>query len=133
MNTPFTTNGLVMKEILNKIMMLDWNDLFLSKGLPKNIPNFKNSLSIDAENLANKWIQFSKRNNYETIIQNSNMSLWSASQKNIFLETFLNYIKNSNENPEDLFSSQFLVYLDKTFEFSVSKNCEIMLRWQQIW
>ena len=41
---------------MQAIRTLDWADLFLGRGLPKNVVSFNNSLSAAAESLAAHWI-----------------------------------------------------------------------------
>ena len=47
---------------LQNISLLDWNSLFLSRGLPTyaTAGEFSNSLSTTATNLAELWIQYAK-------------------------------------------------------------------------
>jgi hypothetical protein len=60
------------------------------------------------------------------------ISVWSAQQKNVFLEQLLQHSKSSPLSPEEVFPVPFLERLDATYNFSTSHNAEIMLRWQSL-
>ena len=48
------------KAILDKVNSMNWEELFLTTGMPKHVPDFSNSLSAAAEALAKKWILFAE-------------------------------------------------------------------------
>ncbi len=48
------------KHVRKAVDNLDWEELFLTTGMPKHVPDFSNSLSAAAEALAKKWISFAE-------------------------------------------------------------------------
>ena len=128
-----------MKEILDKVLAIDWDTIFTQPGLPVYTTSFKNSLSAEVESLAELWVTLSSGRDFSSPpigCSKVDLDKWSVLQKNIFLEVFLNHIKYTLSTtpltPEEVFPLAFLELLDRTYEFSSTKNCEIMLRWHQI-
>lgn len=137
--TPSTVSSIKMKEILDKVLSIDWDTIFTQPGLPVHTTSFKNSLSAEVESLAELWVTLSSGRDFSSPpigCSKADLDKWSVLQKNIFLEVFLNHIKYTLSTtpltPEEVFPLAFLELLDRTYEFSVTKNCEIMLRWHQI-
>jgi hypothetical protein len=137
--TPSTVSSIKMKEILDRVLAIDWDTIFTQPGLPVYTTSFKNSLSAEVESLAELWVALSSGRDFSSPpigCSKADLDKWSVLQKNIFLEVFLNHIKYTLSTtpltPEEVFPHPFLELLDQTYEFSVTKNCEIMLRWHQI-
>ena len=137
--TPSTTSFIKMKEILDKVLAIDWDIIFTQPGLPIYTTSFKNSLSTEVESLAELWVTLSSGRDFTRPpigCSKADLDKWSVLQKNIFLEVFLNHIKYILSTtpliPEEVFPVAFLELLDRTYDFSSTKNCEIMLRWHQI-
>ena len=135
-----TPSSIAMKATLDLIMAIDWDAIFTKTGMPIYTTSFKNSLSIEVEALAERWIALSSsKEDFSTPptgCSKIDLMQWSVLQKNIFLEVFLNHIKYTlSTTPltaEEVFPVAFLELLDNTYELSASKNCEVMLRWHQI-
>ncbi|KAJ1389378.1 leukotriene A4 hydrolase, partial [Ochromonadaceae sp. CCMP2298] len=130
-------------SICKAVSELDWEAIFFSTGLPPSdqVTSFQNTLSAAAEALAAAWIQFAAQGSqgggpgdYTTAPANTScdISVWSAQQKNVFLEQLLQHSKSSPLSPEEVFPVPFLECLDATYNFSASHNAEIMLRWQSL-
>jgi len=137
--TPYTASSIAMKEILDKVLAIDWDTIFTQPGMPIYTTSFKNSLSSEVESLAELWVALSSSKDFTILptgCSQTDLDKWSVLQKNIFLEVFLNHIKYTLSTtpltPEEVFPVAFLELLDRTYEFSSTRNCEIMLRWHQI-
>jgi hypothetical protein len=135
-----TTSSSPMKETASMvaakaIKALDWDRLFFSTGMPVDVVSFSNSLSVAAEDLAQKWIAHSATYKYSKPpagITGDEIKNWPTQQRNVFLETLQNFSKKSLSSPAEVFPVEFLVLLDNTYKFTESKNAEIMLRWQTL-
>ncbi len=58
---------------------------------------------------------------------------WSTKQKTIFLDLLIVHSeKQTDRAAEEVFTHAFIAALDATYNFTASKNAEIMLRWHTI-
>lgn len=114
-------------ETTSEIAAIDWNKIFFSPGLPESVPDFSNSLSMGAETLAKAWIALASSPSGAGSVIDQDISGWNTQQKCIFLEALSLY---SEENEE--LSEEVLCLLDQKYNFSESKNSEIMMKWQTL-
>lgn len=107
---------------MEKIVALDWQDLFHSPGMPKFTPLFSNPLSDAAHTLGQKWISTGSSKRTAADIKG-----WSVQQILIFLDALLEHA--SVWGP---LSDSTLRSLDEAYSFTVSTNSEIKFKWQTL-
>lgn len=120
----------VNNQILQRVKELNWDELFYTLGLPSYVPNFSNTLSTAAEKLAEKWITHATNpaSNSAAIFSKDDTKGWSSQQICIFIESLLNYTKDTSIP----FEINVLEEMDETYSFTASKNSEIRFRWQTL-
>lgn len=125
--TPTAPVLTVSDAVLFQVSDLPWMELFCTPGMPKHVPDYSNSLSEKALQLAQHWI--AHRDSDDSVAYtSSDMQGWSSQQMQIFLETFANFALPEGTS----FSHRFLLQLDEAYHFSASRNAEIMFRWQSL-
>ncbi len=117
------------KVLLDNVRALDWEKLFCAVGMPEYVPNFKNSLSASAEELAATWIQHAATA-APISPSKSDIDGWGSSQICLFLEALQNH-KNA-DGSDHAFDVGVLKAIDEAYEVSVRKNAEIKLRWHML-
>ena len=123
-----TSTCTVSVEALKKIHSLDWEDIFLSPGMPRNLVDYSNSLSTAVDSLAERWLaSASTISGKPTWAAKANISSWSSQQTCIFLEHLLLHSHNSGPLPETL-----LLAIEEAYSFGSSGNAEICFRWQMV-
>lgn len=123
----FTT--VVDPKVKRALAALDWDDLLLSPGMPKSVPDFTNSLSVASVELGKKWVAAAVAG---TVVQDafiSDINGLVTQQRILFLEFLLEHINQPNVQP---FSLDFLRAMDAAYSLTVCANAEIKFRWQSI-
>ena len=121
-------NMLDYKLVRKQVDKIDWEELFLTSGMPKYVPDFSNSLSAAAEQLAKNWIA-SAETGSAVNASLDDIKGWSSQQICLFLEALLNHTQDDAPYP---FSISFLEALDQAYGLNARKNSEIMLRWHSL-
>ena len=110
-----------------EVQKLDWDSLYHSKGMPKQVPDFSNDLSQVSRDLAKRWVDVLEESASASAFSKADISSWSSQQTCVFLETLLQY--NAKNSP---LSSDIIEKMDLAYEFTASNNCEIKFRWQTL-
>jgi len=110
-------------SVREDVKELNWKELFLTKGDLTFIPDFANSLSAAAEVLASEWNELAVDETFQFAASAQDMVGWSSQQVCIFLEELLD---------NDVIPLAVLERLDSLYQFSLSGNAEIKLRWQTL-
>ena len=110
------------------VASIDWDEVFYSPGLPKQIPDFSNPLSVECLKFAESWLAIEKGSGGSDVVVNGiSISHWSTEQTNIFLERLLNHATEISP-----ISEETLKKIDSAYNFTSSGNSEIRFRWQSI-
>ena len=107
---------------MEKIVALDWKELFHAPGMPKFTPDFSNPLSEAAHKLGQKWI--SSGGDGRTA---ADMKGWTVQQILLFLDALLDHATVWGPLNESTLRS-----LDNAYSFTASTNSEIKFKWQTL-
>ena len=122
-------SSVVDAKVKRALAALDWDDLLLSPGMPRSVPDFSNSLSVASVELGKKWVAAAVAGNVVQDAFISDISGWSTQQRILFLEFLLAHISQPEEQP---FSLAFLRAMDTAYSLTTCANAEIKFRWQSI-
>lgn len=111
------------------ISALDWDDLLLSPGMPKHVPDFTNSLSDASSELGKRWLAAAVAGEVPRNSSASDLSGWSTQQRILFLECLLTHLNGPDAEP---FPLPFLKAMDTAYGLTQCANAEIKFRWQSI-
>jgi hypothetical protein len=118
------------QAILDKVDALNWEQLFLCEGMPTFVPNFENSLSAVAQELAQKWIAHATDKVAITPAA-KDIEGWGSAQLCLFLEAVINFMSSEADNAESI-DEDFLHELDEAYGFTARQNAEVKLRWHSV-
>jgi len=100
------------------VQEIDWDTWYNKPGMPP-VPNkFDQTLANISQSLADKWISGGSETSPNDIHN------WSANQIVVFLDKLL-----SAEPP---LSKETIIKMEKTYQFTTSKNAEIRFRWYKL-
>lgn len=116
------------KSVLDTI---DWEAWLYKPGMPPVKPNFDTTLVDQCYSLADKWFNAVSRSSeadLSAIFKPSDISLFTANQSVVFLETISSFNKQDDfkwKNHIDALQAMSEIYT----AFSKSKNSEVLSRW----
>ncbi|XP_078484924.1 leukotriene A-4 hydrolase [Ciona intestinalis] len=100
---------------------VDWDDWFYSPGMPKNIPDYDQTLVKECSALACRWAKASTSD--LSSFKSSDLDNFSSRQKMAFLGELV---------LKDPLTPQHIDAMEKLYHFSSSGNSEIKFRWLRL-
>ena len=114
--------------------------------MPRHVPDFTNRLSQQAVQCAKLWVALNRGtgaaesgiSDIEAQLKQVEQEIkqaaapWSTQQTNVFLEHLLTSTQPADGGSPSPFKTVLLLKIDAFFNFSHSKNSEIMFRWQVV-
>jgi len=108
-------------EKISLLNSVDWDTWFHTPGMPLVKNEFDSSLADTAYELANKWNEAQPAEKLE--FSKDDIKDFTPTQKVVFLEKLIDYGTMMHAK---------LAEMDKIYEFSNQRNCEIRFTWQSL-